>query len=329
MREDHHEIQTSKKESLPVSSSNRKAKSVNTPSKKLHHQQQQKSIKKSLSSVFSPITEEDVLNSSEKESVNADESKLEISETSLDSDLILVPDNAVVVRHPEESVGNSPISEAFVFDEDQSSKCKSMERYVASLDQFISPSSAKLSSVENTPFSSLSPAESTTLSSTISTLEMTPSSSSQITRLTEDGATTEETDSPHLESLVKHLRKSMIQVLNSADIDLQYKKLLDALVKVVIEEFCSLHEERDIVAELFSRKMLKALIMALHQPNTFHRGGEDSSILHCKILIILSAIFHFQHKSIRSIKNLKYMIFASCEMKSCEKGCLSELHITY
>ncbi|KAI3706884.1 hypothetical protein L6452_24931 [Arctium lappa] len=272
MREDHHDIQTPKKENLPVSSNRKVKSSINVPSKKLHHQQP-KSIKKNLSSVFTPIVEEDVgLNLSEKESiekissisesVDVDASTVEISETSLNSNQILVSDNAVVLQHSEESVGNCPISEAFVFDEDQSSK--SMERYIASLDQFISPSSATLGSVENTPVSSLS---STRLSS-MSTVEMTPSSS-QITAepvtgfvvsVIADGATTEETDSFHLESLVKHLRNSMSQVLQSTDIDLQYKKLLDALVKVVIEEFYSLHEERHMVVELFSRKVKIVLL---------------------------------------------------------------------
>ncbi|XP_024987057.1 uncharacterized protein LOC112522194 isoform X2 [Cynara cardunculus var. scolymus] len=142
-----------------------------------------------------------------------------------------------------------------------------MERYLASLDQFVSPSSATLGSVESSPLSSSSPAESTTLSS-MSTVEMTPSSS-QITAepvagfvasVTSDGAITEETDSFQLESLVKHLRKSLSQVLHSADIDLQYKKLLDALVKIVIEDFYSLHEEKDMVVELFSRKVKIVLL---------------------------------------------------------------------
>ncbi|KAI3680829.1 hypothetical protein L6452_35605 [Arctium lappa] len=69
MREDHHDIQTPKKEHLPASSY-RKAKLINDPSKKLYQQQQQKSIKKNLSSVFTAITEDDAAsNLSEKESI--------------------------------------------------------------------------------------------------------------------------------------------------------------------------------------------------------------------------------------------------------------------
>lgn len=133
------------------------------------------------------------------------------------------------------------------------------QRYIASLNQFTSPTSVIPISSQVTPLSCTSPAL-----SSISTLETTPFSSSLITAeafvfhvdsVTHDEATTEEFDPIKLESLVKHLKESMFQVLHSADIGPQYKKLLDALVKMVIEEFFSLHEERNTVVHLFSSRI--------------------------------------------------------------------------
>ncbi|KAM7484961.1 hypothetical protein LguiA_000970 [Lonicera macranthoides] len=48
------------------------------------------------------------------------------------------------------------------------------------------------------------------------------------------------------EMVVKHLRQAQIQVLNLADGDLRFKKLLDALIKVVMEEFYCLPLKRGI-----------------------------------------------------------------------------------
>ena len=63
-----------------------------------------------------------------------------------------------------------------------------------------------------------------------------------------------------VEGVVKNLQESMFQVLHSADIEPRSKKILDALVKMVIEEFYSLHEERNIVVELFSKKIRIVLL---------------------------------------------------------------------
>ncbi|GJZ98940.1 hypothetical protein Tco_0671491 [Tanacetum coccineum] len=106
MREDQHEIQTPKKEqSQSHSHSNRKAKSVNATSKKQH-----KNIKKSLNSVFAPITEDDVVSdkiSLTSEAVDADLLTIDIGKACLISDEVL-----------EESV----ISEVLGGNEDQSSE---------------------------------------------------------------------------------------------------------------------------------------------------------------------------------------------------------------
>ncbi|KAK9079553.1 hypothetical protein SSX86_001225 [Deinandra increscens subsp. villosa] len=257
MREDHHEA-----------SSNRKSKSINASSKKLHHQQQKNM---NLSSVIAPITEGDaVLSLSEKDSIeknspisvaiDADLSTVDIRKTKLNCDQTLDSDNNVALQFqfPEEAARISPISEAFVFYEDQSS----IESYIASLNQYILPSF--IGSTEVTPLPSKSPAETPP---SLTNLETTPSSSSTVAITAENAeihvTKTEETKSIKLQSLAKHLGESMFQVLHSSDIDPNHKKLLDALVKMVIEEFCSLHEERGLVAERFSNKVKLVLLSYL------------------------------------------------------------------
>ncbi|CAL5395785.1 unnamed protein product [Camellia sinensis] len=47
------------------------------------------------------------------------------------------------------------------------------------------------------------------------------------------------------EVVVNHLKQARIQVMNSTNADLQSKKLLNALIEVVIEEFNALPEEKD------------------------------------------------------------------------------------
>ena len=138
------------------------------------------------------------------------------------------------------------------------------QSYIGSLNQFISPSPATPSPLTS-QFSSTSPAESTPLSS-IATAEMTPLSSPitaeavTICVPSHYGATTDEMNLLKVEGMVKNLRESMFQVLHSADIEPRSKKVLDALVKMDIEEFYSLHEERNIVVELFSKKIRIVLL---------------------------------------------------------------------
>lgn len=121
-----------------------------------------------------------------------------------------------------------------------------------SLNQFMSSSSVAVTvivgSEEMTPLSS------------IATAEMTPSSSSPISSslVTCGGTTTEEMNSFKLEPLVKHLKESMLHVSNSSDLEPQYKKF-----KMVIEEFHSLLEEKNMVVELFSRKAKMVLLSSV------------------------------------------------------------------
>ncbi|KAI3731923.1 hypothetical protein L1987_63116 [Smallanthus sonchifolius] len=231
MRENHRDIQTTKKETAPVSS-NRKAKpAINTPSRKPNHQQQ-KSIKRNLSSSFTRITEEDdALNllkesiqkiSSISESVDVHQSTAEIGKTSFNSDHDLVSENAGVLQLPEQSIGISSVSEAFISNEGQLTEC--IESYIASTKQLISPSAAT-GLIEMTPSPSL------------------PSSSP---------ITAEDMNLFKIESLVNDLRESMCQVLNSTDLEPKHQNLFDALVKMVIDELHSMHEEKDMMTLLLS-----------------------------------------------------------------------------
>ncbi|KAL3505614.1 hypothetical protein ACH5RR_030996 [Cinchona calisaya] len=56
------------------------------------------------------------------------------------------------------------------------------------------------------------------------------------------------------ELVVKHLREAQLQILNARDMDLQSKRVLDALVNLVVEEFIQLPEEKDQFNDLVVRK---------------------------------------------------------------------------
>ena len=61
--------------------------------------------------------------------------------------------------------------------------------------------------------------------------------------------------SVELEIVVDILKRNRTQVLNSSDVDPQSKKILDALIEIVIEEFYNRPKERDRFAELVSIKI--------------------------------------------------------------------------
>ncbi|WCJ23289.1 hypothetical protein M5689_005322 [Euphorbia peplus] len=50
------------------------------------------------------------------------------------------------------------------------------------------------------------------------------------------------------------LKQARKQVLSSTDVDVKYKKILDAVLKIVLEECSDLPEERDFCAELVSAR---------------------------------------------------------------------------
>lgn len=146
------------------------------------------------------------------------------------------------------------------------------QSYIVSLDHFASPTSVTPLSCDSPALSSITTVETTPFSSSI-TAEASPVHVSS-----GDGSTTQDqTDSFKLEFLVKHLRESMFEVLHSADIDPQYKKLLDSLVKMVIEEFFSLHEERDMVIHLFSRRIKIMMLCIIAVSSGFFLLSDGSS----------------------------------------------------
>ncbi|KAE9455082.1 hypothetical protein C3L33_13000, partial [Rhododendron williamsianum] len=54
--------------------------------------------------------------------------------------------------------------------------------------------------------------------------------------------------------VVNHLKLARTKLMNSTDVDVSSRKLLDALIKTVIEEYDGLHEEKDQFAELVTMK---------------------------------------------------------------------------
>lgn len=65
------------------------------------------------------------------------------------------------------------------------------------------------------------------------------------------------------EVVARFLRQARTQVLNSAGGDAKSKKLLDALVEIVIEDFHTVPEERDRIAELLSAKAIILVVCSL------------------------------------------------------------------
>lgn len=57
------------------------------------------------------------------------------------------------------------------------------------------------------------------------------------------------------EMAVKYLREAQMQVVNATDIDIRYKKLLDAVMNTVIVEFYGLPEDKDWCNTLVSKKI--------------------------------------------------------------------------
>ncbi|CAI9288737.1 unnamed protein product [Lactuca saligna] len=223
---------------------------MNAASKKLHHQQQ-----KNLSSVLNSVTEGDAgLNLPEKEPIE----KFSLISGSVDTDHSTIGIMSLTSDQTLWSLTNRRLK----------IQKNMFQSYIGSLNQFTSPTSVIAISLQITLLSCTSPAL-----SSISTPETTPFSSSPITAeasvfhvdsVIHDEATTEDSDPVKLESLVKHVKESMFLVLHSVDIGPQYKKLLDALVKMVIEELFSLHEERNTVHLFSSRiKIVMLCILAI------------------------------------------------------------------
>ncbi|KAK6794199.1 hypothetical protein RDI58_007652 [Solanum bulbocastanum] len=85
-----------------------------------------------------------------------------------------------------------------------------------------------------------------------------------------------------VEMTVKYLREAQLQVVNATDIDIRYKKLLDAVMNTVVEEFYGLPEDKDgnnaIVSKKFHLVTLTFLlwIIAVFIGFFFHSGENRS-----------------------------------------------------
>ncbi|KAJ8534957.1 hypothetical protein K7X08_016685 [Anisodus acutangulus] len=83
------------------------------------------------------------------------------------------------------------------------------------------------------------------------------------------------------EMAVKYLREAQMQVVNATDVDIRYKKLLDAVMNIVVEEFYGLPQDKDCYNKLVSRKFhLVTLtfllwIIAVLIGFFFHSGEKD------------------------------------------------------
>ncbi|KAH0704382.1 hypothetical protein KY285_018660 [Solanum tuberosum] len=84
------------------------------------------------------------------------------------------------------------------------------------------------------------------------------------------------------EMAVKYIREAQLQVVNATDIDIRYKKLLDAVMNTVVEEFYGLPEDKDCYNAIVSKKFhLVTLtfvlwIIAVFIGFFFHSGEEHS-----------------------------------------------------
>ncbi|KAG6594019.1 hypothetical protein SDJN02_12861, partial [Cucurbita argyrosperma subsp. argyrosperma] len=56
------------------------------------------------------------------------------------------------------------------------------------------------------------------------------------------------------EIAVNYLRRALSQVLQSTDVDHQSKKLIDASVRIIVDEFLAIPQERDLITRLISSK---------------------------------------------------------------------------
>ncbi|GFZ13893.1 hypothetical protein Acr_24g0000830 [Actinidia rufa] len=160
-----------------------------------------------------------------------------ISKKCLDSVFSLVSDN-VSLESPKDSIEFASISE--ISDDHQLGE--SAESFITLPSPMLSPSSETVASSNLTPYSS-------TITSDSHFKNSESKDSNDIVAVEAE--------------MVNHLKQAQIQVMNSASTDLRSKKLLDALINVVIEEFNILHEEKDQFAEIVAMKTRVVLVSFL------------------------------------------------------------------
>lgn len=147
--------------------------------------------------------------------------------------------NCVFTSVSEDLIEFSSISE---ISEDNQLR-ESAESFIASPNQVIS-----------TSLKTFSPSDLTPLSSTITVDKDAVVDVSESHCRSAESKKSVDIVSVEAEVVVNHLKQAQIQVMNSTNADLQSKKLLNALIEVVIEEFNALPEEKDRLSELVSMK---------------------------------------------------------------------------
>ncbi|XP_057487631.1 uncharacterized protein LOC130773710, partial [Actinidia eriantha] len=129
---------------------------------------------------------------------------------------------------------------------------ESAESFIASLSSMLSPSLETVASPNLTP-----------LWSTI-TLDMNQAGDDSSSHFKNSKSkNSDDIVAVEAEMVVNHLKQAQIQVMNSASTDLRSKKLLDALINVVIEEFNVSPEEKDHFAEIVKMKTRVVLLSFL------------------------------------------------------------------
>ena len=118
-----------------------------------------------------------------------------------------------------------------------------LQSFIASLSPMLSPSSETVASSNLTP-----------LSSTITSDRNQTGDVSFSHFKNSESKNSDDIVAVEAEMVVNHLKQAQIQVMNSASTDLRSKKLLDALIRVVIEEFNVSPEEKDHFAEIVTMK---------------------------------------------------------------------------
>ncbi|CAK9145673.1 unnamed protein product [Ilex paraguariensis] len=233
-------------------------------------------ISKCLNSVSTSVSE-DVLLESPKDSIKSSST----SEVCVDNQLGDSPEISkcldsvstsvsedVMFESPKDSVKSSLTLEACV----DNQLADSPESLATPLNPDLSPLSKTISVFDVTP-----------LSSTITTHEVEANSRSVSVSCVGLGKSTcVRISSVEEEMLVNLIREARTQVLNSNDVALRSKKLLDRLVKFMIEDFQCLPEERDWINELPLKKCRVVLlsfvlwILAVLMLFSFSSDGQGS-----------------------------------------------------
>lgn len=160
----------------------------------------------------------------------------QISKKCLDSAFTLVSEDVSLESPLIELSSISEITDDHPLDE-------SAESSILTLSPVISPSPE-----------TVTPSDLTPLTSSITGEEDEPNNLSVFRSSFVESKNSDAMVAVEADMVVNHLKLARIQLKNSTDADISSRKLLDALIKLVIEEFDGLREENDRFAELVTMK---------------------------------------------------------------------------